>query len=121
MNITESWLEARKQITTMYFARSIGTTTVLLYGPGQIDSSGVPVPCNGTMKRLAIYDGTHTYIVNEDVPVDAGDLISIQAAYYTGSFTIIVQKNSGSTPLSKSGIGTNRTVWVSLLIEMVKP
>lgn len=85
INATTNYLLAKKSESLLAFARQLTNVTVMLYGPGQLDVSGMPVACAGRLKRLVVFDGTTVGSVDSDVDIDTGDqslpLTSLQAFF----------------------------------------
>ena len=121
LNPTINYLLAKKSVSAITFARQLNNTTAMLYGPGQLDTVGVPIPCYGKLKRLTIYDSNSIHTVDCDVDIDPGDLVSVQAQFNNTAFTIAVMKNLSVTDLSISGVAGYRAIWASVLIELVDP
>ena len=120
-NTTTNYLMTKKSISIITFARQLNNVTAMLYGPGQLDTVGVPIPCFGRLKRLTIYDSNTSQSIDAAVDIELGDLISVQAEYVSTSFTISVMKNLTTTELSISGIGGYRAVWATIVVELVDP
>ena len=121
LNPTLNYLLAKKTNSMLLFGRQLTNTTVSLYGPGQIDTIGVPIPCTAKLRRLFIYDGVGVQSIGMDVPVYAGELISVEAAFNATVFTITVKKNQVATALSVTGIGGYHSVFAVILIELLDP
>ncbi len=121
INATTNYLLAKKSESLLAFARQLTNVTVMLYGPGQLDVSGMPVACAGRLKRLVVFDGTTVGSVDSDVDIDTGDQIAVQAQFNNTAFTITVLKNSIATSLSLPEIGGYRPIWATVLIELTDP
>jgi hypothetical protein len=121
INSTINFLEAKKSHSLLLFGRQLTNTTVMLYGPGQLDSSGVPIPCTGTMRRITVYDTDTVRTIDAHCPVELGDKIAVEAVFDTKSFTVTVLKNQNATELSIQGVSGYQPVWASILIELIDP
>ncbi|MDK9700556.1 MAG: hypothetical protein OEM52_10470 [bacterium] len=118
INGTVNWLKAKRSVSTMLFGRTVTNYSVLLFGPGQIAAVGVPIPTNGRLKRMMVYDGSNLFTVEDNINVKAGDLLSIAANYANPYFTIVAQLGSSPTALSVGQISGNRDILASILIEL---
>ena len=118
LNPTTNYLFAKKSVSLLLFGRTLGTSSVYLYGPGQLAGSGVPMAAYGRLLGLRVYDGADAFGVSGDVSFVPGDRVSVYATFNNPTFTITVRKNLDDTMLSVSGIGYNRDVWATVLVEL---
>ena len=118
MNGTYNWLNAKRSVSMIVFARTLANYSVMLFGPGQLATVGVPLPANGRLKRMMVYDGTNVRTVNENIEFKATDLLSVTADYANPYFTIVAQIGLSATGLAIDQVSGNRDVWASLLIEL---
>ncbi|RPH95492.1 hypothetical protein EHM69_04280 [candidate division KSB1 bacterium] len=114
LNTTLSYLFARAPISTMGFSGVTQTASLYLNGPGGQAGDGFPLPRNGFLTGLRIWDGTTTRTDTDEIAVLAGDRIAVFCQNVGPSFTVRVRVNGTSTSLQVMAVPLNSTLFVTV-------
>ncbi|MDP8208711.1 MAG: hypothetical protein P9L92_18755 [Candidatus Electryonea clarkiae] len=117
LNLTASWLEAKQAPTMLLFANTVAASTTPLAGPGGIAANGFPMPLGGLAVKLYVWDQTSVQSASGSVVIAAGDLVSLNATYSGGKFTVELIVNGGTTGLTVANCLPNTTLQATLLLQ----
>jgi hypothetical protein len=112
MNLsTLSYLFARSPMSTMGFSGAVGTTSVHLKGPGGEAGDGFPMPRDGVLSGLRLWDGSTNHADGDEITFAAGDRLAVYCQNMGSNFTVKVRVNGVSTGLEISGVPCNCTLF----------
>jgi hypothetical protein len=112
MNLsTLSYLFARSPISTMGFSGVTTTASIHLNGPGGQSGDGFPLPRDGVLTRLEIWDGTTRRFDTDEISFVAGDRLSVYCQNLGSDFTVKVRLNGVSTAMQIEAVPHNSTLF----------
>lgn len=120
MKANECYLLTKKNRVLLNFGRTLTTMTVNLFSAGQLSTVGVPIPLNGSVKALCVFDGVNAYLATGAKSVNAQDRISVRAVYQAPYYTVVVRVNDSDTSLMVSQVSANSDVSATVLLELVE-
>ncbi len=100
------------------FSKSVTTSSTYLAGPGGLAGDGFPLPVDGVILGLNVYDGTNNENVTGSVEVSAGDRISVYAQNYIGAFKVYVRVNGGNTSIFITELAENTDIYACVYISL---
>ncbi len=116
-NLSSVYLEAKKNPVILGFSGAVTTVTTDLKGPGGASGDGFPIPLDGAVERLLVYDGSTVRSAINPIDLSANDRISMAAVAVGGSFTVSLRINNASTSLQVTGCAQNTTLFVTVMLQ----
>lgn len=110
-NGTLNYLYATQPISTMAFSGSVETTSAYLSGPGGQAGDGFPLPRDGILTRVYLWDGLKAYWDSDEISFQEGSKLSVYCQSMGSDFTVKVRLNGVSTTLQIPAISQNTTLY----------
>jgi hypothetical protein len=121
MNLsTLSYLFARSPISTMGFSGTTATTSVHLKGPGGEAGDGFPMPRDGVLTGLQLWDGSARRFDTDEISFAAGDRLAVYCQNMGTSFTVKVRFNGVSTAIEIEGVPHNSTLFAVVEFSLLR-
>jgi hypothetical protein len=121
MNLsTLSYLFARSPISTMGFSGVTASTSVHLNGPGGQAGDGFPLPRDGVLTRLELWDGSTRRFDTDEISFSAGDRLTVYCQNVGASFTVKVRFNGVSTALQIEDVPLNSTLFAVVEFSLLR-
>ncbi|MBD3166513.1 hypothetical protein GF324_07940 [bacterium] len=118
LNTTSAWLEARTSPTLLPFFEKVTTSDANLKGAGGGDSDGYPIPVEGRLQWLAVYDGITLHTDSDNRVLSAGSRISVYADNVGGSFTVKVYIDGSPSGMQVTGVAENADLFATVLVVL---
>ncbi len=118
INLTSTFLAAKRSANLVMFSRTVGTTSTPLNGPGGSTACGYPMPLNGRALKLSVYDGSMVRTTTYTIELSVGDRISLYATYINPTFTVSLVLNDGETLLHVTGCAANSVLQATVLLQL---
>ncbi len=109
---TQLFLYATRTLNTMGFSGVTVTSSVYLNGPGGQAGNGFPLPRNGLLTGLYVWDGTTLRSDTDMISFVAGDKLSVYCQNAGSNFTVKARLNGNSTSLEVPNVPFNTTQFV---------
>lgn len=111
MNLsTLSYIFARSPISTMAFSGVTASSSIHLNGPGGQAGDGFPMPRDGVLTGLQLWDGSTRRFDTDEISFAAGDRLAVYCQNAGASFTVKVRFNGVSTALQIEGVPFNSSL-----------
>lgn len=121
MNLsTLSYLFARSPISTLGFSGVTGTTSIHLYGPGGQAGDGFPLPRDGVLTRLELWDGSTRRYDTDEISLAVGDRLAVYCQSTGTNFTVKVRINGVSTTLQVENVPFNSTLFAVVEFSLLR-
>ena len=121
MNLsTLSYIFARSPISTMGFSGTTATTSVHLKGPGGEAGDGFPMPRDGVLTGLQLWDGSTRRFDEDQISFSAGDRMAVYCQNMGSSFTVKVRFNGVSTAMQIEGVPHNSTLFAVVEFSLLR-
>ena len=117
INPTLNFLENQYSECIIVFSRALTTLNRYLYG-ANLAGDGFPMPVDGVIHGLRVYDKTNDKSDTGSVEFSAGDRISVYAENNGDSFTLTVKVNDSDTAISVSQVNENTDVYACVYIRL---
>jgi len=121
MNLsTLSYIFARSPISTMGFSGATTSTSIPLKGPGGEAGDGFPMPRDGVLTRLQLWDGSTRRFDVDEISFSAGDRLAVYCQNAGSNFTVKVRFNGVSTALQIEGVPFNSTLFAVVEFSLLR-
>jgi len=110
-NTTLNYLFATRPLCVLGFSGTTATSSVHLAGPGGQSGDGFPMPRDGILTGLRVWDGSSGYHDLGSVSFSAGDRVCVYCQTTGSDFTVKVRLNGISTVLQTPSVPHNSTLF----------
>lgn len=114
---TLNYLYARAPISTLSFSGVTTTASIYLKGGGGEAGDGFPMPRDGVLTGLRVWDGTTLRFDTDEISFAAGDRLAVYCQTTGSNLSVKIRVNGTSTAMQVTGVPFNSTLFA--VIEFV--
>lgn len=118
LNETLNYLYAHAPVSLVCFSGQTGSSSINLNGPGGLGGDGFPLPAQGVIRAVRLWDESTDRFDVDEIPVAAGDRLSVYCQNMGSNFTVKVRVNGASTDLEIPNVPFNSTLYASVEIQI---
>ncbi len=118
INETLNYLKAHQKDQLLLFSAAVGTSSQYLKGSGGEAGDGFPMPADGSLIQLSVWDGANLKSAIGNVEIKAGERLSLWAEYSNGKIEVVARIDGVDTDLKASGLDANATLMAALLLVL---
>ena len=120
VNNTLNYLYARAPISTLCFSGSVTTASIYLNGPGGKSGDGFPMPRDGYITGLHVWDGSANHVDEDRIAFGAGDRLSIYCQSTGSDFTVRVRINGSSSGMEVASVPFNTSLFATIELMLMR-
>jgi hypothetical protein len=120
VNNTLCYLLARVPISTMGFSGHVATSSMYLSGPGGQAGDGFPLPRDGYLTAIYLWDGTKLAFDTGSVAFTAGTRLSVYCQSAGSNFSVRVRLNGSSSGLEATEIPFNANLMATVEFALLR-
>jgi hypothetical protein len=120
LNPTYNYLKSQDSHIVLCFSDSVATSSKYLKGAGGIADDGYPMPYEGKILAISVYDGSEVRHQTGEVDFSANDRLSVYAEYDVGEFAVYVRKDGINTAISAGGVSPATDLLVTVTCKITE-
>ncbi len=109
---------ASQPLLCFTFSGTTGSSSQYLPSAGGVAGDGLPLPLDGTLVSITVFDGSDIYSDIGDVTFAAHDRLSVYCQNDGGVFTVRVRLNGVSTSLRAESVPLSSTLQVTVVVAV---
>ena len=122
INETLNYLQARQSLLVLSFSDTVTTANGYLKGAGGVGADGFPMPHDGLLLGLQVFDGSSLHEAAGSLAFSAGDRIAVYANYFPvySTYNVYIRKNGVNQTILVQNVQPNTNLLASVVCRLTE-